>query len=242
MKKIKQIGYTVFLILMMSCKTPNLIVSKELQENVSVYEVTGRQGWQFNQVITYGDYTTSKVKRGWELGYNFPFVVHFQGAKEKLNYLQSTPFNNQAKVFCIGKFKNVEIPLIDDFFALTLEYEDYFAGSVKNETLNWNFILYNPDGNSLDNITTGKIINQQNKEEQIIIKAVKKIEGQANWINIDVNGFEFYKNKKAIAAVSLLNKGRVWLSDSMDKDTRLVVSSVITGLMVRHSQSESLNE
>ena len=240
--KIKQVLQLMILVLIVSCKTPDLVLSESLKENTSVFEVKGRQGWQFNQVLKYGDYSTSKIKRGWNLGYDFLFAIHFQGAKEKLNYTQKTPSGVEAQVFFIGKFRNVEIPLLDDFFAITLKYEDYFAGSIKNENLNWDFIIYEPDGNTLNDITSGEIVNQNNKAEKIIIKAVKKVEGQANWVNIDVNGYEFFLSGKAIGATSLLNNGRVWINNNVSDEVKLVLSSAMTGLMVRHSQSESLNE
>lgn len=229
-------------LLVSSCKTPNIAVSNQLKENTDVYEVKGRQGWQFNQVIRFGEYNTSKIKRGWSLGYDFPFAIRFQGAKEKLSYQQNTPFGKSADVFCIGKFKNTEIPILGDFFGISLQYEDYFAGSVKNNHLNWDFVIYEPDGNSLNNVTTGEIVNQSNKSEKITIKAVKKIEGQSNWVKIDVNGFEFIQNGKAIGAVSLLNNGRVWLSKDLSEDKKLLLTSVMSGLMVRHNMSEGLNE
>ncbi len=238
----KLLLHLVLLIVVFSCKTPDLVLSENLNQNTTVYDVKGRQGWHFNQTIRYGGYTTSKVKRGWNLGYNFPFAISFKGAKEKLNYTQSIPSGKSANVLCIGKFSATEIPLINDFFAITLKREDYFAGSIKNETINWDFIVYEPDGNSLEGITSGLIVNQNNKAEKITIRAVKKIKGQANWINIDVNGYEFIQNDKAIGATSLLNSGRVWISNDINDEIRLVLSSVMTGLIVRHSQSESLNE
>ena len=242
LKTRNQILQLVLLLLIVSCKTPDLILSENLHQNTSVYEVKGRQGWQFNQTIEYGDYTTSKIKRGWSLGYNFPFAISFKGAKEKLSYSQSIPSGISAEVLCIGKFRNTEIPFLDDFFAITLKYEDYFAGSLKNEDINWNFIVYEPDGNSLQDITYGHIVDHSNKGEKITIRAVKKIKGQANWINIDVHGYEFVQSGRAIGAVSLLNNGRVWMNNEITDDTKLVLSSVMTGLLVRHSLSESLNE
>ncbi|WP_196894823.1 hypothetical protein [Aureivirga marina] len=232
------LGFALF----SSCKTPNIVLSNDLKQETTIHEVSGRQGWQFNQIIRFGEFKTSKIKRGWNLGYNFPFVVHFQGAKEKLRFEQITPDNQKAEVFCIGEFKSAEIPLLDDFFAISIHHEDYFAGSIKNEKLNWDFIIYEPDGGSWENTTTGEIVNNHNPKEKIILKAVKKIENQANWINIDVHGFEFIQDGKSIAAVSLLNNGRVWMHNTIDENTKLVVSSVMTGLLVRHSMSEGFEE
>lgn len=57
------ISFLVFIGLF-SCKTPNIVVSNSLKTDTSIYEVHGRQGWQFNQVIKYGNFKTSKVQRG----------------------------------------------------------------------------------------------------------------------------------------------------------------------------------
>ena len=230
--------------IIISCTTPNIIVSNNLKQDVSVYEVKGRQGWQFNQIISYGDYSCSKVKRSWTTGsgYDFPFGVSFREADEKLSYTQYTPGLKTAQVFCIGQFKHKEISLISDFFGVSLEHEDFFAGSIINRDLNWDFIIYEPDASSLQDITTGTIRNQKKKEEEIIIKAVKEIEGQANWVKIDVHGFEFIKNGKAIGAISLLNNGRVWMSNNISDEEKLILSSVMTGLTVRHSMSEAANQ
>lgn len=243
-KKINLKLYFLFalIVFISSCKTPDLVLSDNLQQNTTVLEVTGRQGWQYNQVLKFGEFKTSKIKRGWNLGYNFPFVVSFKEAKEKLNFTQQIPSGKEAQVLCVGKFKNTEVSLIDDFFAITLKHEDYFAGTVKKENLNWDFIIYEPDGNSLKDITSGYIRNQNNKDETIKIKAIKKVKGQANWVGIDVNGYEFIKNGKSIGAVSLLNNGRVWINNKTTDDTKLVLSSIMSSLMVRHSLSESLNE
>ena len=92
------------------------------------------------------------------------------------------------------------------------------------------------------NFSYGHIVDHSNKGEKITIRAVKKIKGQANWINIDVHGYEFVQSGRAIGAVSLLNNGRVWMNNEITDDTKLVLSSVMTGLLVRHSLSESLNE
>ncbi|WP_272150649.1 hypothetical protein [Tenacibaculum aiptasiae] len=224
-----------------SCSTPNIVVSSSLKNNTSIYEVTGRQGWQFNQIISFGNFKTSKIKRGWNLGYNIPFKIHFKGAKEKLSFIQNTT-KEKAQVNCIGKFKSTEYNLIEDFFAIELSYKNYFAGSISIDSSknNWNFILHEPDGNSLKNSTFGFIKNSKNKQ-QIIIKPVKKIEGQANWIQIDNHGFEFLYNGTSIAAVSLLNNGRVWIKNDLSNELQTVISSVASALLVRHNLEESLN-
>ena len=222
-------------ILLVSCETPNIPVSQSLMHDASIYEVSGRQGLQINQIIKYGTFESSKVRRGWTHRYEIPFVLRFEGASEKLSFTQYIPADDSADVISIGRFKNIELPLLDDFFGIPLQYKDYFAGSIVNEHLNWNFIIYEPDGRSISDTTRGEIVNQYDMSESIQIRAIKEIEGQANWIQIDAYGFEFFKSGKSIGAVSLLNNGRVWIANDLDSKTKLIISSVMTGLLVRHS-------
>lgn len=64
------------------------------------------------------------------------------------------------------------------------------------------------------------------------MKKAAGVPGGLGWENY---GFEFVRDGQAIGAVSVLGKGRVWLRQSLDADTRLVVAGVATALMVRQS-------
>ena len=225
-----------------ACKTTNIVIPIQLKENTSVFNVSGRHGWQFNQVISYGDYYTSEVSRDWGVGYDFPFALRFQGASEKLSFVQYTQTGSSANVVCISRFKNVEAQVINDYFAIELEHEDYFAGSVISKSLNWDFIIHEPDRNSLGSSTVGYIINHNDQSQKISVRGIKDIEGQHNWLNSDINGFEFSLDGKAIGAVSLLNNGKVWIRNELSADKKLVLTSVMTGLMVRHGLSESFDD
>jgi len=232
----------IVLVFISSCKTPGLIFSGNLKDNTKVMEVKGRQGWQFNQKITFGDYFTSKIKRGWTKGGTWNFVVKFQNAEQKLSFTQNTPFGKSAEVLAIGKFKNTELPLFKDFLSYSFKYENTFAGTVipnDNESNNWDFVIHNPESGLPKDADCG-IIRDSNGNE-IIIRGVKKVEGQANWVTLDNYGFEFIQNGQSIGAVSTINNGRVWIKNDLDENTKLILASVSTSLLVRHSMQESVN-
>lgn len=227
--------------LLMSCKTPSIIVSDSLKSNTSVMEVKGKQGWQFNQVITYGAYSTSKIKRSWTKGYTLDFMVRFQTAQQKLNFKQHTSKLN-ADVFAVSKFEKAEISLIEGFLEYPLHYENYFAGliSLENNPNQWEFIIHNPDGGTISKDFNCGLAKDKNGNE-IVIKGVREIENQANWIKLDNFGFEFVLNGKAIGAISTINSGRVWVSDNLTEELKLVLSSLSTSLLVRHSLEDTNN-
>lgn len=232
----------ISLLFFASCKTPSLSFTGNLKDNTTVLDAKGRQGWQFNQVVTFGDYKTSKISRGWTKGGTWDFVVKFQKAEQKLSFTQNTPFGKTAEVLAIGRFKNTELPLFKDFLSYSFKYENTFAGTVipnSDEKNNWDFVIHNPESGLPKDADCGII--KDNLGNEIIIRGVKKVEGQANWIQLDNFGFEFIQNGKSIGAVSTINNGRVWLKNDIDENLKLVLASVSTSILVRQSLQESVN-
>ncbi len=233
--KIQSLFFSLLLCLS-ACTTPQLLVSNDLKSNTTVMAAKGRQGWQFNQVIRYGDYTTSKVKRGWTRSSDIKFVVRFQKAQNKLSFTQMTPDNQQAEVLAVGKFQNNELELLNGFMSISLKYENTFAGTIlpNDKTFAvWDFIIHNPDASMPRDIDLGLARNDAGDE--ILIRGVKKLEGQGKWAQFDNLGFEFIHNGQSIGAVSTLNNGQVWMKNDVSPQLKLAVSSISTSLLVRHS-------
>lgn len=226
-------------ILLSSCKTPNIAVSDDLKFETSIYDVTGRHGWKFNKVIGYGDYKTSKIKQGWIKTYDIGFVARFQGAEQKLGFIQNTPDQMQAEVLAVSHFKNNEIALLDGFLSYNLEYDNSYAGTIvmsHNPEHIWDFVIYDPEGSFPDYTDCGIAKDQFGNE--ITIHGIKKLEGYHSWPQYENFGFEFRYNEEPIAAVSTMNKGRVWIKNDLHPDLKLVVSSLSTSLLVRESLIE----
>ena len=73
------------LILFTACSTPQMAIDQQLHTSTAM-PVKGRQGWMVNQHLSFGEFTSGKVNRGWLKRYDIPFIVRFSGAKEKLAY------------------------------------------------------------------------------------------------------------------------------------------------------------
>ena len=63
--KLKSIPFLLAFALITSCCTSNIAVSENLRQNSSVVEVKGNAGILINQKISFGDFHTTPVKRGW---------------------------------------------------------------------------------------------------------------------------------------------------------------------------------
>ena len=215
-----------------SCSTPEIAVDPSL--SAEAMAVKGRNGLQIGQVIRYGDYTTDKVRRGWTKGYDVPFIIRFQGAKEKLSFTQFGPGAVQAEVACVSKFKSTEIQLVRDFFGIPLDYQNFFAGNIAIGAggANWDFLLHNPNGDFLREKASAGFA--QNGARRIEIQAIRGLEGQPEWMKqLTVYGHEFRLDGKVVGAVSTMNKGKVWIDPQLDAETRTVIAAVATGLLLR---------
>lgn len=223
--------FAVLLLLgFVACKPAEVAISPELK--AKAMPVKGRNGFQIGQTIKFGQYTTGKVRRGWTHGYDIPFALRFQKAKEKLSYTQFDPSGAKAEVVCVSKFSNVELPVLGDFFGIPLDYKNFFAGNVSVGNNQWDFILHNPNGDFLREKASAGFVKKA--DNRIDIEAIRGLKGQPHWMEqLAVYGHEFLMDGRVVAAVSTVNRGTVWIDETLDSETKLVIASVATGLLLR---------
>ena len=213
-----------------ACKPAEITLSSDL--NAQAMPVKGRNGLQIGQVIRYGEYKTDKVRRGWTGSYDVPFILRFQGAKEKMSFTQFGPDGKLAQVACVSKFQSTELPIVQDFFGIPLEYQNFFAGNISIATMNWDFIIHNPNGDFLREKASAGFV--QNGSNRIDIQAIRGLKGQPDWMKkLTVFGHEFMINGKVVGAVSTVNRGKVWIDETLDANTRTVIAALATGLLLR---------
>lgn len=232
---------SVSLLSFAACRPARVLVPESLQpsEQISIMPVKGRMGLQIGQVISYGPYKTGKVRRGWTSGYDIPFVLRFQAARQKIRFEQFTPDGSSATVACVSKFERTDLPLITDFFSIPLKYRNYFAGVIISADSGkpWNFVIYHPDGHFFREATAGFAYSGSKRIELV---ALRELEGQPEWMNLPtVYGFEFRMDGKTLGAVSLVNRGEVRLRNDLDPEVRLTVASMATALLLRHNPEDN---
>ncbi len=222
-----------------ACRTAEIPVTDDLKSGTTMFAVKGRQGFQIGQVLSFGEYQTSKINRGWTKGYSIPFVVHFKGASEKLSYEQFGPNGRSAKIALAGRFRETELSPLRDYFAISVKNKNVFTGGIElnGSKESWEFIIQNVDGwdNSLKNNTMG-LIRSKADYLQIDIIGIRELGGVSKMMTMmDVSGYEFWLDGKVIGAVSTLNNGKVWMKDNIHPELKLVLASVSSGLMLRNN-------
>lgn len=228
------------------CRTAEMAVTDELKTNATPYAVKGRQGFQIGQSLSFGEYRTSKVNRGWTRSYSIPFVVQFSGAREKLSFQQSGPQNRTASVALISRFRETELSPVRDYFSLSIKNTNTFAGGIElsGSKENWEFIVHHVDGqnNSMKNNTLG-FIRSKVDHLQIDIVGVRELEGASKMMTLmDVYGYEFRLDGEAIGAVATVNNGKVWIKENLHPELKLVLASISSGLMLRNNMVEARDE
>jgi hypothetical protein len=225
-------------LLLSACQTPNLVVSDSLRQDTEVMEATGRQGWQLNQVIRFGDYITSRAKRGWMDRLTLAFIVKFEKAQQKLSFTQFGPDGRSADVYAVSKFRSTEVELLRGYLSYTPSYRNAFAGTVvaSEGGPHWDFLIDDPEGGTFQPIDG--IAQTQDGRLRLVIAPLRKVEGQANWLPIDNQGFEFRLDGRSVGAVSLLNNGRVWMRRDAPAEVRQLMAALSSALLLRHSLIE----
>lgn len=234
-----KIIFVLFLIVLAGCKTPQMFITPELKNDSQILPVKGRQGLQVGRSLSFGEYTTDKVKQGWVKGYDIPFFVRFQGMKEKLSFQQYGKPGQVADVYSVGKFRSTELPFLRDYFNIILKEKNHFAGMV---IMNggqdvWEFLLYNPDGESLNSARAGFV---KNYNYMIEINGVKKMENGKHSLSNKFWGYEFVCEGQAIGALETINNGKIWFKNNLPDDLKLVLASLSSSLLLRTSLEERI--
>lgn len=230
----------VFL-LVNACTVPKMLVPDDLATDAQIYPVEGRQGWMIKQKLSFGNYVTDKVKRGWTSSYSAGFVLKFQGAKQKLFFASTAPNGDKTEVFCLNKVKEEELPL-GDWFSIPLSMEDVFSGSIVTGGDAWDFVVYNPNNRNALQASTGLL---RNGRQEISITEVNKMEGTNPALSqFMIYGYVLKENGKPIAAVETVNKGRVWLRNNLPDDKRHLLQNMAAALLLRAdlNDAENLNK
>lgn len=217
-------------------KAQGLIVSEELRSNSTILDVKGKQGWQFNQVISFGGFHTSKIKRSWSAGIDMDFFERFRAAREKLSFTQYTPDSLSCTIIAVSRFFSDETEFLDGFMGYSWKFVNSFAGAImlQNSTENsWEFLISDPDLILEKNAGCG-IVKDKNGN-QISIHGVTKMEGQPKWVPAEVWGYEFFQDGISVAAVSIAGNGRVYIKNDLTPELKLIISAVSSSLLVRHN-------
>lgn len=228
----------VFCLVLTGCASTGMQLAEPLHHAAQPHQVEGRSGWWIDQQLRFGGFTAGPVRRGWTRGYDYPFLVRFTGAREKLRFSVSDANGLEASVFCAGKLREQDLRLFREYFDISLRAKDHFVGTVgiAGTAAPYDFqisdleLQQNPGYRAMRGAIRGG-------GTSIELRSVWHLaSGQRTW-GTEPLGVEFLLDGRVVAAVETLNEGRVWLHDDLDREKRLVLASVASALLLRSELS-----
>ena len=182
---------SIALIALSSCTAAKLSVPTQFSSQATRMPVKGINGWQVNQKLSFGNYNTSKIKRGWDFNSSFQYTKMrispeeailkvftldtYKGTNTQRNKFQYTleDGNLVAEIYATEKFKEKELvyksnnPWIGNA-SQTKSYEYAFAAAIvplieKNDQP-WSLVLVNRYDQAKD--TARKLFDKPYVEEE----------------------------------------------------------------------------
>lgn len=260
MKRILSISLLVALIFT-SCTPLKMTVSDELKANNDEYTVKGRNGTRIKQKITFGDFVTTNIKRSWTRGNSSRSGIGYGGtaqqewvniiSTEYINKKQTIRFNLAngsllSEVYCVSRFNsrdleigkspnsllNIGMDILGIGGKSSSSYYVQIFASEKDERP-WEMVIDNQLSQARPKEYIGYIA--KSRTEYYSIVPVTKLEknGKSGNILAGSIGFEFRDpNERAVAAVSLIDNGMVFLG-KLSGEERFLLANACTALLLQ---------
>lgn len=223
--------FPILLLAFTSCAVPQMMLNQELEQNAAAWDVKGKQGWVFNQKISFGPYATGKVYRGWTKSYDVPFFVRFRGSKEKFHFEQKGP-EGSLMVHTVQSLKAKEIDFLKGYFSIPLDFKDAFSGTIGTEKdpAKWTFVVNNPNDQYFGETSEGYL---SNGNELYKIHEVRQNSKKRDTKWGLIFGYEVFRNGKVIAGIETINNGRVWIDKNLNEEETQVLAAFAAALLLR---------
>jgi hypothetical protein len=227
-------------------------------EGARSYEVKGRYGILIKQKLTFGPYRSTTVKRSWTKEYSvFQGVgnldansdyrnmigVEYVQRNQTLFFTLQDSSGNAADVQCVTNYKADNIILGNSGITLTgilgnggkgassVYYAQIYASA---EGAPWHLALDNAAAEESPRTYETRLA--RSKEEYYIIKpyrTVKSKKGKIIDLTFGFAGFQIRrKNGDAVAAVSTINKGVVYLRD-IPAEEKIILSAACAAILLQ---------
>lgn len=250
----KRTFFVLALVLALSaCTTPQMLVDQQLTAQSAPMTVSGRQGLLINQRISFGNYESEKVKRGWTRSYSHDvFLAKLEDAKDKYNF---TLFDNNRGAYtvnAVNHIKGVDVSIgrflgdntntaLRELASFTIQTQDLFAASLYNNSRQeaWHLVLMNREDTRKNGRYVGLLTNEQ--QQNIEVLPIRKLQDAKSW-GTNIIGYEFRQEGKPLAAVEVINKGRVWIDPNLDPNMQLVLASASATLLLQQELELPSNE
>lgn len=239
------------------------LTGPEWQQNKQEYAVEGRNKTFKKQVLKFGNYETVELKRSWTKGtsatsgfgmggtiyepnylYKFDHIDKKQTYRFKLKDAQNNISETtcatkvKAKDFTLGNNQNSAFNILLDVFSVGIESENNFYARIITDPNQpaWELLLDNQAAQRSKQYA-GSLM--QTAGDYYTIVPVSKLMGKNGPVEFPFAagavGFEFRNEAgEAVAAVSLIDKGMVYLRD-IPADRQFVLANACAAILLQQA-------
>jgi hypothetical protein len=242
MKKVSLL-FLSFIISLSACTTPQMLLQEPLASAAMPMPVKGRQGWLLNQQLSFGPYQTDQVQRGWTFSYGVDlFLTELQGAKQKFSFTLQDEKAQRYTVMSAHQLRGLSIPAdrfapqarpaVQELLSFTIQTQDMMAATLYDHQQEqiWHMLMMHPEDFRKNGKYVGLLTNEKDTPIQVV--PVRKLSGQKSWGG-DIVGFEFQQDGKSLAAVELLNQGKVWIDNTLTDDMQSLLAAACATLLLQ---------
>ncbi|RKS02793.1 hypothetical protein [Flavobacterium sp. 102] len=252
--------------IVMSCTPFKPAISHADINTLTEYKVKGRQGILINQKLTFGEYTTSKVKRSWTKGGNTRVPVSVSPVVDFL-YPEILTADNSNRYQTFAFQMNDGLKNYTDVYAATdFASERLLVGNNPNSIVN---IIKDVTGKGIDQsymFYAQIFVNQDNKPWELVLDnnaSQRDAKQYVGYFGYDQNryytlkpitelqtnkgpkpiwmgsvGYEICNpNNQAVAAVSLMDNGLVYLAPT-NPEERFLLANLCATLLLQQDIAE----
>src|SRR5690349_10493252 len=161
---------SLMVLIMIGCSSPKMAVEPAFARQATKMKVEGLNGWMTNQHLSFGDYQTSRIRRGWDFENSFQYTKFklrpeemllqvFNVSTDNKNLAKKNKFqytieqgNEVAEVYATEQFSESQLVYKSDnpyigSASKTKKYEYAFAAGIIPVTLKnkapWSLVLIN---------------------------------------------------------------------------------------------------
>lgn len=230
MKKVLCCVALAAVLVLPSCKVANMAMEPAFEQQAQELPVEGRKAFQPNGSFTIGGYTVANVNRGWKNAGGFS-VLGYENIKMSQRYEFSLQSPSGSQWFAFGASRLQEKNLRSGkgiTLAVGQNLEYFVTHFTSPESGPWRLLTVDPGQYLLRKKFEGEL---SNGIELYKVVPVYKLE-DSKLPSSDIAGYEFRKGEQRMAAVQVINNGKVWLAPDLSDDSRMVLLSAAASLLL----------
>jgi hypothetical protein len=254
--KFKLISSAFVVILFAHCYPARMALQSDAWPQKEEYEVQGKKGIFSKEKLAFGEFYTTKVKRSWTRGtsnkgsltddYTNIISVDYINRKQTLHFSLTDAGNRSSEVFCVSAFNSSDVQVgnrpnsifnigVDIVKSLLSQPDDkYYVQIYTRGQSPWELLLDNVQTQMNPKKYVGYLSQGPDRFYTIVpMRQMEKKDGTPGTIAFGSIGFEIRnKEGKAVAAVSKLNKGVVYMQN-ISADEKFLLANACAALLLQ---------